>query len=55
MSHKQKLKELLEKLKVHAENKNDDELKAIVASFEAAADDGDGEGGNSPDTPPDLP
>lgn len=55
MSHKNKLKELIEQLKVHAENKNDEELKAIVASFEATADDtDDGEGGNNP-PPPDIP
>lgn len=53
MSIPNRLKELLEKLKIHAEANNDEELKAIVASFEASGDEED-EGGNHPE-PPDVP
>lgn len=53
-----KLKELIEKLKVHAENKNDDELKKIVSSYDTTeddSDDGEGEGGGNSPEPPDVP
>ena len=48
-----RFKELLEKLKEHAEANDDKELKEIVASFETS-DEGDDNGGNHPE-PPDVP
>lgn len=50
-----RFKELLEKLKAHAEANKDEELKKIVASFEPAGDEGDGGGGNHPTNPPNKP
>lgn len=52
-----RFKELLEKLKVHADENNDDELKKIIASFETAESEETEEaspGGNHPE-PPDVP
>lgn len=62
MSQKQKLHEILAKLKSWAESNGDETLDGhlneleneINASFTAQAD-GDGEGGNNPDEPPTLP
>lgn len=53
MSTPNRFKELLEKLMAHAEANKDEELKAIVASFETS-DEGDDNGGNHPE-PPDVP
>ena len=53
MSTPNRFKELIEKLKVHADANNDEELKAIVALFETSDED-EGEGGNHPE-PPDVP
>lgn len=47
-----RLKELLEKLKTLADEKNDEDLKALVASFDPA---GDEDGGNHPTNPPGKP
>lgn len=54
MTPPNRFKELLEKLKVHADENNDDELKAIVAQFEPASDEDD-TGGNHPTDPPGKP
>jgi hypothetical protein len=62
MSQKQRLQEILAKLKSWSESSGDETLDEhikeleteINASFAPQEDEGD-EGGNSPDTPPDLP
>lgn len=53
MSTPNRFKELLEKLKEHAQANDDKELKEIVALFETS-DEGDDNGGNHPE-PPDVP
>lgn len=54
MSTPNRFKELIEKLKEHAEANNDRELKAIVASFEPSGDEG-GNGSNHPSDPSGKP
>lgn len=54
MATPNRFKELLEKLKEHAEANNDKELKDIVASFEPSGDEED-TGGNHPTDPPQKP
>ncbi len=63
MSNKQKLQEILAKLKSWSESSGDETLDAhikeleteINASFEPQGDSEEGEGGNSPSDPPGLP
>ena len=61
MYSKTKLLEIYEKIKAHSEQNNNEELLVLAnelhAEIQAMADSntGDGDGGNSPDTPPDLP
>jgi len=62
MSHKQKLQDILAKLKSWSESSGDEVLdqhlneleNEINASFDAQTDE-EGEGGNSPSEPPALP
>lgn len=59
MSKKQKLTDILTKLKSWSESSGDatlnDHLKELEDEINAADEETDEEGGNSPDTPPDLP
>jgi len=60
MSQKQKLKEILAKLKSWSESAGDEALDQYLTELEneinaSTTSDEDDEGGNSPDTPPDLP
>jgi hypothetical protein len=63
MSQKQKLQDILAKLKSWSESSGDETLEEhikeletqINASFAAQGDSEEGEGGNSPSDPPGLP
>lgn len=62
MSNKQHLLEILAQLRIHADQKEDGELhqhlnilQDAINEMDAATEDEDGEGGNSPDENPDLP
>lgn len=55
MSKHEKLKALLEELKLHSEKSNDPELKELAQKLDSYFNPaGDEEGGNNPE-PPDVP